>query len=163
MISSIINKETLTFYKEMNILFSRIEDKKLFDYIKKIDNNINIENFENTLFGFSEPNILICNNRILDIEKSMNLCKFFHIPMLIIDTDLKPQIVNNKIDNLFDFYPVIQIAVSNDIYYSWNKIHDFIIPLDNASKESWKNLMYSVCKEKFLIGSNIKNDNKKII
>jgi hypothetical protein len=163
MISSIINKETLTFYKQMNILFSRTEDKKLIDYIKKIDQNINIDNFENTLFGFSEPNLLICNNRILDLEKSINLCKFFHIPMLIVDTEIKPQIVSNKIDNLFGFYPVIQIAASNEVYYSWNKCHDFIIPLDAAAKDSWKNLMYSVCKEKFLIGSMIKNDNKKTI
>lgn len=161
MISSIINKEMLTFNKEMNILFSRTEDKMLIDYIKKLNESINIQSFDYTFFGFSEPNLVVCNNRIIDLEKSIDLSKFFHIPLLIIDTDIKPQIVNNKIDDFFDFYPVIQVALSNEIYYSWNKIHNFVMPPNTESKDSWKNLIYSICKEKFLIGPISKNDNKK--
>jgi hypothetical protein len=155
MISSIINREILTFDKKTRILFSRVEDSRVIKYFRLyfgIEKEINLES---TIYGNNEPDILICNNRILDLEKSINISKFFHIPMIILDLETKPDMISNKIDNIFDFSPVIQVAISDEVYYSWNKIQDFVIPLSESFVDQWRNLMYSMCKEKFLIGDSI--------
>jgi hypothetical protein len=97
------------------------------------------------------PDMIICNNRIADLGKSINLAKFFHIPLVIIDSETKSELISNKIDNSFDFSPVIQIALSQDIYFSWNKIQNYIMNIDEKSKDQWKNMIYSLCKERFQI------------
>jgi hypothetical protein len=154
MISNIINKEFLEFKDNINILSSRPENQNIILYIKKIIKNCSIINFDNTYYANLEPHIVICNNRIMDLDKCIDIAKFFHIPLIVIDTEKKSNLVTNKIDTIFEFDPVIQIAVSKEIYFSWNKIHDYVIYLDSKSENQWQNIIYNLCKQTFKLKSN---------
>ena len=141
----------MAFDDKINILFSRLENRYLINYIKGLFSHCNIIDTESTYYGNMNPDMIICNNRIADLGKSINLAKFFHIPLVIIDSETKSELISNKIDNSFDFSPVIQIALSQDIYFSWNKIQNYIMNIDEKSKDQWKNMIYSLCKERFQI------------
>lgn len=155
MISSIINKELKTFDSYINILLSKSDDRMLFGYLKTVfNNNCSIFGFESTYYGNTEPNIIICNSRLTDMNKSIEAAKFFHCGLLIVDTDIKSDLITNKISNNFNIHPVIQIALSNGIYNSWNKIHNYILDIDNQSISKWQNTIYNLCKEKFIIKNN---------
>lgn len=159
MIQSVINRELLSFNNKINILFSRLENRYIINYIKGLFPDCSIVDPETTYYGHMQPDIIICNNRLTDLEKSIKLAKFFHIPLLIIDSDIKSELISNKIDNNFDFTPVVQIALSKDIYHSWNKIQNYIMDITDKYADQWKNMIYSLCKERFQI-QQIKIDAK---
>jgi len=160
MISTIINRELFSFEEKINILLSRSEDSYVTSYIKNLFKNSNIVFFDNTYYGQFQPDIVICTNRIIDLSQSINLCKFFHVPLLIIDIHPKSDLITNKIDNSFEFYPIVQIAISEEVYFSWNKIQDYIVAVGTENKEQWKNIIYNMCKETFKI-KNISTNNEK--
>ena len=154
MISNLINKEFLEFTDSINILSSRPENQNIILYIKKTIKNCYIINFDNTYYGNMEPNIVMCNNRVMDLEKCIDVAEFFHIPLIIVDTEKKSPLITNKIDTTFEFEPVTQIAISKEIYFSWNKIHDYVIYLDAKSETQWQNIIYNLCKQTFKLKSN---------
>lgn len=162
MISNIINKEFLEFRKKINILSSRPENQNIVLYLKKVIKNCSIINFDNTYYANLEPNIVICNNRIMDLDKCVSIAKFFHAPLVIIDTEKKSNLITNKIDTVFEFQPIVQVAISKEIYFSWNKIHDYVIALDTESETQWQNIIYNICKQTFKLKNNRKiiNANK---
>jgi hypothetical protein len=157
MISCIINKEFKVFNSNINILLSKTDDRVFVNYLKNIfDTKSFIFSFESTYYGHTEPHIIICNHRLTDLTKSIEAAKFFHCGLLIVDTDIKPDLVANRTDNVFTTSPVLQIALSNNIYYSWNKIHDYVLDIDTKNIGRWQNTIYNLCKEKF----TIKNDDQ---
>jgi hypothetical protein len=161
MISNIINKEFLEFKNNINILSSRPENQNIVLYVKKIIKNCCVINFDNTYYGNLEPHIVFCNNRIMDLDKCVDVAKFFHIPLVVIDTEKKSNLVTNKIDTIFDFDPVVQIAVSKEVYLSWNKIQDYIIYPDSQSETQWQNIIYNLCKQTFKFKNNIDRKHAK--
>jgi|694.fasta_scaffold00762_57 hypothetical protein len=154
MIANIINKEAVTADPTINICMSRHESQYCKNYFKEIFPKSFVVDFEDSYYGNMEPTIIICNNRLTHLEKSIELAKFFHTPLIIIDHDTKPELVTNQTKSEFLISPVSQIALSKDIYFSWNKIHDDIIDLALENKPKWKNIMYNMCKQSFKIKIN---------
>ena len=154
MIANIINKETITIDPAINICMSRYENTYCKNYFKEIFPKSFVTDFEDSYYGNMEPTIIICNNRLTHLEKSIELAKFFHAPLIIIDHDTKPELVTNKTNSEFLISPVSQIALSKDIYFSWNKIHDDIVDLTIENKPKWKNIIYNMCKQNFKIKIN---------
>lgn len=163
MISSIIKKEFASINSTMNIVWTRCDDAKFTKFIERACSPCALVDFDNTYFGIYEPSLVICNNRLIYLDKCMSVCKFFHCPLIIIDHDPKPNMVSNNIDNSFTVKPVIQIALSKDIHMSWNRVHNYVLDYNDKSESIWKNLMYNLYKQKFLVVDKvIKNhENKK--
>jgi len=108
---------------------------------------------DNTYYGNIDIGLVICNNRLLYFDKCVNWCKQFHCPLLIIDHDIKSRLINDSVITNTEFEPVLQIALSDDIYISWDKIHDAILDV-NASPSNikkWKEAVLYLLKSNFIL------------
>lgn len=161
MISTLIERELSTIDSPMNIAFSKVDDSAVVKYFQQILNNSKLINFNDTYYGNLDPQMVICNDRISHLDTSIDICKYFHCPLLIIDHNIKSNLITNKIENLYDIKPVVQIALSDNIYLSWNKIHDYVIPISDSTIKKWHNIIYNLSKQTFHIKGLIKNANKK--
>lgn len=162
MISSILKREFSDTKSTINIVWTKTDDTRFKNFIEKSCDPCFLIDFDQTYYGLYDPSVIICNHRLVYLEKCIMLSKYFHCPVLIIDHEHKPNIVSNKIDTSFEISPVIQVAISHDIYLSWNKIHDYIMDYNNNTQSAWKNLIYNICKEKFKITEiNRVKDNEK--
>jgi hypothetical protein len=158
MISTIIHKEFIDIDSPINIACSKIDNIYFEKYLHKIFSSSNIYTFDNTYYGNMEPSCIVCNNRISHLEKSIDLSKYFHCPLLIIDHEIKSDLITNKISHGFTISPVIQVALSKDIFLSWDRVHDYTLGLDTNDIPKWKNIIYSLCKQVFkFVPDNIKN------
>lgn len=154
MISSIIKKQFIDIKSPISIIWTKTDSSIFYEFINEACRPCDILNFDSTYYGNNEPSIVICNNRLTNLEKCISLSKFYHCPLLIIDHELKSNIVMNNFDTKFDISPVYQVAVSNSIYLSWNKIQNIVIPYngnDDMLKNKWKNLIFSLIKENFKV------------
>lgn len=150
MISSLIDRKIKNTNKKLNIIYTKC-DNRFFKHF--IEQNISgsLLDFEDTYYGYFSPHVILCNNRILYLDKCLDLAKFFHIPLIIIDHEVKPKIVLEDINYSFDIYPVIQIALSQDIYDSWNKPHDYILSITESDIENWKSILHDTAYEIFKV------------
>jgi hypothetical protein len=155
MISSVIDKEFIeNSSSNISILISDDNDRVFKNFIIKTCDPCSIITFGTTYYGNETPNLIICNNRISDLNKCNDLALFFHCGLLIVDNQDKPDIINNKISSIFIFNPVYQIATSQRIYLSWNKIQNKVLSYDmyNANSISiWRNLIYNLIKQPFML------------
>lgn len=161
MISCLLKKELGTIKSTINIVWTKCEDSRFKNFISRACNPCNIIDFDQTYFGMQDPSIIICNHRLVYMEKCLNLSRFFHCPIIIIDHESKPDIVSNKIDTSFDISPIIQVAISQQIYLSWNKIHDYVLDYNTQTEGVWKNLIYNTYKQKFIMTNTNINAEKK--
>lgn len=121
-ISSIIHKELS---EEINILWTNCDSTIFKNFLQKTL-KCNLVEFDYTYFGGYDVDMVLCNNRIMHLDKCIESAIFFHCPLIIVDHDIKPSI--NMENKSFNFDPVLQIAISDDIYHSWNKIADMVLP-----------------------------------
>lgn len=143
-ISSIIHKELIDSKKFINVLWTNSDNKIIENYIRHNNTNINLIEFDDTFYGLYDIDIVVCNNRVSSLDKCLELCLFFHCPLIIIDHIEKPYFVND-LNSTYLFEPIYQIAISNNISNSWDRIHNKIIPyndiialidiIENMSKE----------------------------
>ena len=62
----------------------------------------------------------------------------------MVDHHPAPSMLNNDHNNDFSIGPVYQIAISNRVYMSWNKIQDMVLdynPQDYKNGEEWRDLV----------------------
>lgn len=154
MIYNIIQKEFININSSVNIASSKIDDTYFNRYLKNIYPESIVYSFDSTYYGNMEPSIVICNDRVSDLERSIDLCKYFHCPLLIVDHKLKSDLITNKISNEFIISPIVQVALSKNIHLSWNRIHDYVLELDDSNIPKWKNIIYNLCKQIFKININ---------
>jgi hypothetical protein len=133
-ISSIIHKELS---KEINILWTNCDSIMFKNFLQKTL-KCNLVDFDYTYFGGYNIDIVLCNNRLMYLDKCIESAIFFHCPLIIVDHDVKPSMnIENK---NFNFSPVLQIATSEEIYKSWNKIADMVLPYrsnDKSLTDKW--------------------------
>lgn len=128
-VSSIIHKEIS---EDINILWTHCDNVIFKNFLQKTL-KLNLIEFDDTYFGDNDIDIVLCNNRIMYLEKCIESAKFFHCPLMIVDHDNK---TSNIMDNItFDISPILQIAVSENIYQSWNKIADIVLPYRSDDKQ----------------------------
>jgi len=157
MISNIINKEFYGIDKQINILWTQCESLYFEEFIKTIFHPCSLIDFDKTYYGIKDVSIVFCNNRLTHLEKCTDLAKFFHCPLVIIDHNIKSNLINDSFKPNFDFEPVYQIAISKDIDFSWRGIHDITLGYDTKNNDiinKWKTILFQLIKKHFLIKDN---------
>lgn len=129
-ISSIIHKELLI--DKINILWTNTDNKAIEQYIKHNRIPINFIDFEELYYGISNLDLVVCNNRIAHGDKCVEMCLYYHCPLVIIDYIEKPDYIGD-INTTYIFEPVYQIALSESISNSWNRIHNKVVSLQKIN------------------------------
>lgn len=163
MISSILQRELIEINSVLNIVWTPCEYAQFHDFITSACSPCNIINLDDTYHGMNDVSIIICNNRLTHLDKAVELSKFFLSPLLIIDHDTKPSIVNNELGLDIPISPAYHIATSKNIYSSWNNIQNTVLEYNtnnDQSKNIWKNLIFQLCKSLVVIkdDQNIKQE-----
>jgi len=154
MISSILEREFLTLDSTINIAWTPCEDSLFERFIKEACHPCNIISLTETYYGINEIAVIFCNNRLTHLDKSMELAKFFSCPLIIVDHNIKSEMISNNLDISMPIQPVYQIALSKEISMSWNKIHDNVLVyniLNQHSKDVWKNLIFQLSKSNMVV------------
>lgn len=159
--SSIIKRIFSTINSPKSIVWTQCEHNLFKNFIKRACEPCSILDFDHTYYGFNDVDIIVCNNRMMYLEKCLELSFYLHCPVLIVDHSPKPALITDKISNDFSISPIYQIALSNDIYNSWGKIHNTIMDYSIESKEnleSWRNLIFQLTISNFKINEKITTD-----
>jgi hypothetical protein len=161
-ISSIVKRLYNSIDSYKNIVWTTCDDSLFNNFIKKACDPCSLINFDNTYYGFNDIDLIICNNRIIYLDKCIELAYYLHCPLLIVDHLPKSSMINNSHNIEYAFEPIHQIAVSKQICDSWGGIHDRIMDynIDNLkSLETWKNLVFQLSILNFKIKTiEIKDD-----
>lgn len=165
LISSIIKRYHNTYESPLNIIMSVAENRAFDLFIKEaLPENSQIYDFKDTLFGNAEIDLILCNNKILHLEKCGSLSYFFHCPILIIDHDIKPKFIEKNIIE-YQSNSIYSVALNSTISKSWDSVHNLILDYnfkDKNNLEQWRNLLYQISKIPFSIKENqpyvIKNE-----
>jgi hypothetical protein len=153
MISNIISKELCDSKDTIDLLWTNPESAYFTDFVREACKPCRLIDFDKTYYGNYNISIVICNNRLMYLEKCIELSRFFHAPLLIIDHFAKSDMVNEDYSVNIMFDPVYQIATSRDIFNSWNNIHNKIMPYnkDNKNMKLWKEMIFDLIKTTFII------------
>lgn len=163
MISNIINKELCSITDTVDFLWTNPESVYFTDFIREACKPCRLIDFDKTYYGNYNISIIICNNRLIYLEKCIELARFFHAPLLIIDHFAKSDMISDDYSLNIMFDPVYQIATSRDIFTSWNKIHNQIMPYnkDTRTMKLWKTLLFDLIKNTFIIKDEKNDTNTK--
>jgi len=149
LISSIIKRCHNTSNSPLNIIMGPVEQKQFDFFIREIlPQNSQVFTFEDTLYGNTDIDIIICNNKILHLEKCGTLSYYFHCPVLVIDHDKKPQFIEKEIIDQSS-NSIYTIAINNDISRSWGGNYNLVLGYnikDNNSIDHWRNMLYQISK-----------------
>ena len=154
MISSLIDRKIKTNNKKLNIIYTKCDDK-FFKYFIEQNVSHSLLDFDDTYYGYFNPHIVLCNNRVLYLDKCIDLAKFFHVPLIIVDHETKPRMLSEDVSYSFDIHPVIQIALSEEIFLSWNKIHDYILPITESDIKNWKTVFEEISYDIFKVKEHV--------
>lgn len=152
MTSSIIKRCLNTYESPLNIVMTQCDNVQFMSFLGKVLPYPNeVLSLEDTLFGNTPPDMIICHNKIMYIDRCGHLAYFLHCPILIIDHDTKPSFIE-KNPILHQSSSIYSVALNNNIYNSWNKEHNLILGFDvnNPSNiDTWRNLLYQITKISF--------------
>lgn len=154
MISNIINKEIFRATNSgLDILWTNPDSEYFTNFITEAWSPCVLVDFEKTFYGVYNIGLVVCNNRLIYLERCLELAKFFHSPLIIVDHFVKSDMINSEfnMESLFD--PIYQVATSKEIFTSWNNIHTHVAPYknDNKSMESWQNILTKIISCNFVI------------
>lgn len=161
MISNLIDREFHSINSPTNILWTQPESLYFTDFIRSACFPCSLIDFDKTYYGNNSISLVVCNNRLVYLDKCVELARFFHVPLLIIDHSIKSSIISENFVLDVSFEPVYQLAISKDIFLSWGKIHNLILEYnsDKNTMEKWKNIVFQLIKTRFLIKED-NNENK---
>lgn len=151
LVNNILLQNTL---KQTNILYSYSENKGFIKLLNRIYGASSVSLLDDSIFAHQSVDLIICNNRIDILDMCIDLCHYFHCPLLVVDHKSKP--FNVQIDNKHKI-PITnrQVAINQNIAKSWgNKIFDEIIETDIANTNnvsSWKNLIDDISNNTFKV------------
>jgi hypothetical protein len=163
-ISSVLHRIFNNSNNKKNLAWTPCDNSIFESFIRESCNPCELIQFDNIYFGYNDIDIVICNNRMLYLDKCIELCYFLHCPLLIIDHTIKSSIINKETPFYYGFEPVYQIALTNKIYESWGGIHDKVLDYDinhDKSKQIWKNMIFQLGILNFKIKTLRLNDVEK--
>jgi len=151
LISSIIKRLTNNFDSPLNVIMTACDNRSFDFFIKNLVlKNSTVLSLQDSLFGNLELDIILCNNRVTHLEKCLDLSYYFHCPILVVDHDPKPSIVESAVP--FQSKSIYSVALDDKIFNSWGRIQNIVLPFnakDNGNIEQWKNLFYQITKIPF--------------
>lgn len=163
-ISSIIKRYSNTCDSSLNIVMTKCDNQKFVDFLSMVLlPGSNILSLEDTLFGNLAVDLIICNNKINYLDDCGYLSYFLHCPILIIDHETKPGLINNNIIE-YQSNSIYNIALDHKIFNSWGQRHNLVLKFDPKSKsniEQWRNVLYQITKIPFsLKPKSLKHEEK---
>jgi hypothetical protein len=143
---------------------SHCDDRK-FEYFLKhaLPEGSNLLTLEDSLFGNTFPDIIVCNNKINHLEKCGNLSYFFHCPILIVDHDTKPSFIDKDIIE-YQSNSIYSVAINHNVYNSWGQKHNLVMHFDLKNPnniDQWRNLLYQITKIPFSLKPKAYNNDNK--
>lgn len=152
-ISSIVNRESITYNSNLHILWTPIDNKYFTKFIEQL--NCTIIDINDMYFGDIFPHMILCNDKVLYYDQIKTLSIRCHLPILVVDHSVKRNIFdNNQLSLLNDLPCAHHVAINNDIYKSWGSCHDQILNYNSNDKDNlsiWKNLLYNISKKVYNI------------
>lgn len=152
LIHNLILKELYKSKDKLNILYSHTDNRMFIQFFEKIIGDGHLSSFDDSIFAHTSVDLIICNNKIDALEKSVQLSHYFHCPLLIIDHHIKPEYIQaSKI--LIPKITYLQIAVNLKIAHSWgiDQYHDVIdIDITNQScVNKWNTIINNLSEQTF--------------
>lgn len=145
-ITGILSREYITRKDKLNIVWTPLDHALFEEQIKKLGHKL--LSFDHLYFGKDSPQLIICNNKVLFYEKCKNIAIQFHIPVLVIDHDLKPKNINDK--EKYELPAMYKIALSEKIATSWNEPYHKILEPNQANNiELWADIIFKTSKKLF--------------
>lgn len=148
----ILSREYLNPNSKLNIVWTQHDDIYFQQFIKKLGHNL--LSFDHLYFGMYNPHLIICNNKALYYEKCRAISIQFHIPSIVIDHDIKPEIIDQSKISMIDssFPSSYKIALSEEISKSWGGNHHKVLSYnlsDPKNIDVWRNSIIQTCKMAF--------------
>lgn len=155
MINSIVIKEFLSVTDRINIVYCSGDNDEFDIFVSKIFPVTHVLSFDSTFYGINTPNIIIVNNTdTSSLQKSVELCKFFHIPLLLVFDSGE----NYKAPDIdINFKPYNTISLSNISHKILSKKFNTVMRFDAYDKKSlkeWQSYIIEVCKQPFILTNN---------
>lgn len=153
-VSTILQKEFLSPETFINALWTSTDNQYFIKFISKI-NNLNLININDLYYGDINIHLIICNNKLTHADLAKDLSLRFHVPVLVIDHNVKNNLLDQKKINILNDFPCAYHVCSNrQVYESWGSYHNQILSYDINDKKSidaWSNLIYNTSKRLFTI------------
>jgi len=146
-LSGILSRELLTPNDKLNILWTSVDDYRFEATIKSLGHNI--ITFSHLYFGTCIPNAIICNNKVLFYKKCRDISIQFHIPILVIDHETKPDTLADNLETslVYRFPTSYNVAMSEEIANSWSVKYNYVLKTEDIrDKEFWSNTIYQTSK-----------------
>lgn len=155
MINNIIQKEFLTIENRINILYiTKNKDHEFNTFLQNLFPDICFINFDETFYGINNPHIIITMDMTEEtLAKCVELCKYFHIPLLLV-FDKADDYKVPGIDIYFSPSPVVSLSsTSNKILLKkYNAIMKFDI-YNKKSIDQWRSYILDLCSSPFIINN----------
>lgn len=146
-ITGILNRESLTEQSKLNIVWTPVDNAYWHKTIQSLDHKLIA--FEDLYFAQNSPHVIICNNKVLFHKKCRDISIQFHIPVIMIDHDVRPSNLNDTQDDgvFYSFPTAYTLAMSEHISKSWNLNYNQILqPEQIKDKKYWNDLIYKTSK-----------------
>jgi hypothetical protein len=150
-ISSILSKELLKDNDRLNIIWTPCDNNNFLNLINSFGHNL--YSYENLYFGYVDPNLIICNNKMYSHQQIKRLSLNYHLPVLVIDHIQKDQSIDLDValKTINNFPCSYKIATNENIYNSWGQSHDEIIHIKDSESQKWKEIIYTIAKRTFIL------------
>jgi hypothetical protein len=153
MISSILAREQIKRGDSINILWTPCDNVYFEKFIThKLKHKI--FQVDHLYFGQCIPELIICNNKITFYEKISKLSIFLHCPVLVIDHNSRPNLIDEEKSKEISkhFVCSVSLALDKQINESWGKTHDHVLNYeanDMDNHDLWQNILYKTTKMVF--------------
>lgn len=146
-ITGILNREHITEQGSLNILWTPVDNIPWQKTIQSLGHKL--INFEDLYFAKNSPHVVVCNNKVLFHKKCRDISIQFHIPVIMIDHDIRPANLNDSQDDkaFYSFPTAYNVAMSEHISKSWNlNYHQILETKQIKDQDYWRNLIYKTSK-----------------
>ena len=148
MIQSILDRELISKVSDVKILLVDKDKEDFINFLQPL--GCKFLYYDDLYYGNNNPNLLLCNNKIDYYNACRNLVITYHIPSIIIDHNIKSNLLDNEKIKFIDNLPgSFKVATSLPIYRSWHNIHNKVIPHNTDSLDIWAENILQVSRRKF--------------
>lgn len=122
MIGNLLKKEV----RDLSILWIPSYDQSFENKFTKL--GYHCFGFDHLFLGNCHPNLVITNNRLMNLDKIINLCLVHYCNLIVIDHEEKSDVISqDKLRAKLSKVPnVLEIAINDKVHQSWGKIHDVV-------------------------------------
>ena len=137
MISSLLARELNVI---TNILWIPSDNKSFEKFFKTL--NVCLFALDQIHLGSFVPELIISNDKTKHLEKVIKLTKYHQCPLILIDHELKSDMLDTKkFQEKISNIPIVkQIAYSEQIKRSWEDTHELVLN-EQSDKNTWQELI----------------------